>query len=255
MPDESFDALLARAREGDPGAMSELAKRYEPEVLAVARVRLGPALRPYLDTFDLVQSVHRSLIVGLRNNKFAFTGPEQLVALAVTIVRRKAARQWQRAQRQVRTSGTDSTPLPDVLVRLTAADADPAREAETRDTVGRVLGTLDGIDRDLLDLSIHGYRTVEIAEMLGQNPDVLRVRRAACGRSCGRVASPTAGCDGGLTCRLRAENADGSRRPKSLFLGLLTRLQLPPRRHLFRWRTKKQNALLVHRPGRRALEK
>jgi RNA polymerase sigma-70 factor (ECF subfamily) len=39
-----------------------------------------------------------------------------------------------------------------------------------------VLNTLDGIDRDLLDLSIHGYRTVEIAEMLGQNPDVLRVR-------------------------------------------------------------------------------
>src|SRR5215207_8494949 len=111
MPDEAFDDLLARARLGDSAAMSALAKRYEPEVLAVARVRLGPALRPYLDTFDLVQSVHRSLIVGLRNNKFAFSGPEQLVALAVTIVRRKAARQWQRAQRQVRaTPGTDSTP-------------------------------------------------------------------------------------------------------------------------------------------------
>jgi RNA polymerase sigma factor (sigma-70 family) len=177
MADEQFEDLLARARLGDSAAMGELAKRYEPEVLAVARVRLGPALRPYLDTFDLVQSVHRSLIVGLRNNKFAFTGPEQLVALAVTIVRRKAARQWQRAQRQVRdTPGTDSTPLPDLLVRLTAHDSDPAREAETRDTVGRVLGTLDGIDRDLLDLSIHGYRTVEIAEMLGQNADVLRVR-------------------------------------------------------------------------------
>lgn len=177
MPDDQFDDLLARARLGDSVAMSELAKRYEPEVLAVARVRLGPALRPYLDTFDLVQSVHRSLIVGLRNNRFAFSGPEQLVALAVTIVRRKAARQWQRAQRQVRiSSGTDSTPLPDLLVRLTSHDADPAREVETRDAIARVLGTLDGIDRDLLDLSIHGYRTVEIAEMLGQNADVLRVR-------------------------------------------------------------------------------
>lgn len=189
MPDEQFDDLLARARLGDSAAMSELAKKYEPEVLAVARVRLGPALRPYLDTFDLVQSVHRSLIVGLRNNRFAFSGPEQLVALAVTIVRRKAARQWQRAQRQVRiSSGTDSTPLPDLLVRLTAHDSDPAREVETRDAIARVLGSLDGVDRDLLDLSIHGYRTVEIAEMLGQNADVLRVRLSrlrAKLRSCG----------------------------------------------------------------------
>lgn len=189
MPDEQFDDLLARARLGDSAAMSELAKKYEPEVLAVARVRLGPALRPYLDTFDLVQSVHRSLIVGLRNNRLAFSGPEQLVALAVTIVRRKAARQWQRAQRQVRiSSGTDSTPLPDLLVRLTAHDSDPAREVETRDAIARVLGSLDGVDRDLLDLSIHGYRTVEIAEMLGQNADVLRVRLSrlrAKLRSCG----------------------------------------------------------------------
>src|SRR5436189_5502451 len=71
----TFEEILAKARTGDEAALSDLARQYEPEVRAVARVRLGPALRPYLDTMDLVQSVHRRLLVGLRNNMFAFSGP------------------------------------------------------------------------------------------------------------------------------------------------------------------------------------
>ena len=42
--------------------MEELVAAYEPEVRLVARVRLGTALRPYLDSVDLVQSVHRSVL-------------------------------------------------------------------------------------------------------------------------------------------------------------------------------------------------
>jgi RNA polymerase sigma-70 factor (ECF subfamily) len=173
----TFDEILAKARAGDEAALTELARQYEPEVRAVARVRLGPALRPYLDTMDLVQSVHRSLMVGLRNNKFAFAGPEQLVALAVTIVRRKAARHWQRARRQQRLGpADDDTNLPDLLKNLTASDPDPAKAAETDDAMKRVVGALDGLDRKVLELNLQGYKTVEIAEMLGQNADVLRVR-------------------------------------------------------------------------------
>jgi RNA polymerase sigma factor (sigma-70 family) len=177
MSEATFDEILARARTGDEEALTELARQYEPEVRAVARVRLGPALRPYLDTMDLVQSVHRSLLVGLRANKFAFNGPDQLIALAVTIVRRKAARYWQRAQRQQRLGpSTDDAPLPDLLMNLTSTDEDPGKTAETTDAVNRVVGLLDGLDRKLLELSLQGYKTVEIAEMLDQNADVLRVR-------------------------------------------------------------------------------
>lgn len=173
----TFDEILAKARTGDEVALSELARQYEPEVRAVARVRLGPALRPYLDTMDLVQSVHRSLLVGLRANKFAFDGPDQLIALAVTIVRRKAARHWQRAQRQQRLGpSSDDAILPDLFLNLTASDPDPAKAAETDDAVKRVVGVLDGLDRKLLELSLQGYKTVEIADVLGQNADVLRVR-------------------------------------------------------------------------------
>src|SRR5437867_9177692 len=97
-----FAALLARARGGDRQALEQLAQQYEFKVRLVARYLLGPALRPYLDSMDLVQSVHRSLLLGLRQDKFDISTPENLMALALTLVRRKAARQWRHLRRQRR---------------------------------------------------------------------------------------------------------------------------------------------------------
>src|SRR5213076_2468656 len=98
-PSVQFLDLLERGRQGDQEALSLLVQHYEREVRLVARVLLGPALRPYLDSVDLVQSVHRSLMVALRANKFELNSPENLVALAVTMIRRMAARHWRHLRR------------------------------------------------------------------------------------------------------------------------------------------------------------
>jgi RNA polymerase sigma factor (sigma-70 family) len=172
-----FQELLARARTGDPDALAAIAREYEPEVRTVARLRLGPALRPYLDSVDLVQSVHRSLLIGLRNDKFTPQSAGDLVALAVTIVRRKAARHWQRVRRQQRDShhGEGGEPLPDLLLNLTDP-ADPAAEAATRDTFERICGQLDATERQVIERHLEGYSTAEIARLYGLNADVLRVK-------------------------------------------------------------------------------
>ena len=83
----NFTALLARAQGGDREALDQLTREYEPKLRLVARVLLGPALRPYLDSVDLVQSVYKSLLLGLHNRKFAFDTSENLLALALTLVR------------------------------------------------------------------------------------------------------------------------------------------------------------------------
>jgi RNA polymerase sigma factor (sigma-70 family) len=175
-PSEPFDALVARARAGDAAALAELARRYEPDVRAVARLRLGPALRPYLDSVDLVQSVHRSLMRGLRDEKFDLAGPEQLVALALTMVRRKAARAWRKLRRQARPGEGPGDSLPDLLVNLASPEPDPARAAALRDTAERAVAGLEPLDRELIERSLLGYRTADIARDLGENADVLRVR-------------------------------------------------------------------------------
>ena len=158
--------------------MSELCRQYEPRLRVVARVLLGPALRPALDSMDLVQSVHRSLLLGIRDEKFDVSTPENLIALAVTLLRRKVARQWRRQRRQRRGIGGRSSVdlLPAILADLTTPEAGPAETAQYHDQLEQLCRQLDATERHIMALRIDGYTTAEIAEQLGLNHVTLRVR-------------------------------------------------------------------------------
>ena len=175
---QNFRALLSRARLGDRSAIEELVKEYEPEVRLVARVRLGTALRPYLDSVDLVQSVHRSVLLGLRQDKFDISSPEKLVALALTIVRRKVARHWRRLRRQSRANVAESCSenLPELLLSLSSPELDPSDAVALRDQIERLFSRLDDTERRLMELRLEGFTTAEVARKLGLKSDVLRVR-------------------------------------------------------------------------------
>ena len=170
---DDFAALLARARRNDGDAQAELVQRYESKVRLVARVLLGTSLRPYLDSLDLVQSVHRSLLLGMRESKFAVSSPEQLIALATTMVRRKVARQWRRMRRQQRSESCDA---PTLLTSLTSKEPDPAHAAQSDDVIRRLWDDLDAPERRMVELRLNGCSTAEIASDLGLSPVALRVR-------------------------------------------------------------------------------
>lgn len=179
-PSADFAGLLERARAGDNDALARLAERYEPKIRIVARVLLGAALRPYLDSIDVVQSVHRSLMVGLRGGKFDLSAPENLVALAVTVLRRKVARQWRKLQKQQRLSRCDAPvqdgkPAEPWDARPRGGD-DPAREAEFRDAARRLSAALSESEQQMLQMRLEGCSTDEMAARLGINPIALRVR-------------------------------------------------------------------------------
>ena len=172
-----FVALLDRARQGDQESLLELARKYEPDVRIVARVLLGPALRPHLDSLDLVQSVHRSLMVGLRQAKFEMGSAQQLVALALTMVRRKVARKWRQHRRQKRLDqpgGAES--VVDVLTSLAGSSSDPAQATQTGEAAQRLWNQLSALDRRLIELRLEGCSTAAAARLLNQEPDFLRVR-------------------------------------------------------------------------------
>lgn len=173
-----FTNLLQRSRQGDREALTLLVEHYEREVRLVARVLLGPALRPYLDSVDLVQSVHRSLLIGLHHNKFYITSPENLLALALTIVRRKVARHWRHLQRQQRLESPTSSSqnLPHLLVSLSSSEEDPARTAQLNDQVWNLCQHLNKGERTILEMRLAGYTTAEIAAQLGLSGVALRVR-------------------------------------------------------------------------------
>jgi RNA polymerase sigma factor (sigma-70 family) len=175
---EDFTLLVGRVRLGDVGALAELTRRYEPDFRLAARVLLGRALRSHLDSADLVQSVHHTLLLGLRQNKFELSSPQHLVGLAVTLVRRKVARHWRRLQRQQTfdpQEGETRGPL-DLLTCLSNSERDPAEEAQYRDAIEHVCSHLEEKDRHLVQLRLQGFSTAEAARQLGEDADVLRVR-------------------------------------------------------------------------------
>jgi RNA polymerase sigma factor (sigma-70 family) len=174
---DDFRGLMQQAQAGNEAALAQLCEHYEPKIRIVARVLLGPALRPHFDSLDLVQSVHRSLLVGLRQEKFDISTPENLMALATTMVRRKVARKWRTAQRQLRLDRSpNQSSIQDMLVSLSTSEADPARVAEHRDEISKLYEQLDETERRILELRSEGFTTNEVAEQLGLSGVALRVR-------------------------------------------------------------------------------
>jgi RNA polymerase sigma-70 factor (ECF subfamily) len=98
--------------------------------------------------------------------------------LALTMVRRKAARHWRRMRRQQRLSGvnTAKTEAPTLLTELSAPANDPAENAAFRDAIQQLWQHLDTTERRLIELRLQGYSTAEAARSLNLDPDSLRVR-------------------------------------------------------------------------------
>ncbi len=173
-----FSALLSRAAGGDVSAQEQICLRYEPKVRIVARVLLGPALRSHFDSVDLVQSVHRSMLVGLRNQKFDISSPQKLIALASTIVRRKIARKWRSARRQARleTQPQEDESLACTLSSISSPGGNPASIAEFNDQIDVLCQSLSPVEQKMLQMRLDGYTSNEVADELGIHAVALRVR-------------------------------------------------------------------------------
>jgi RNA polymerase sigma-70 factor (ECF subfamily) len=167
---DDFAALAARVRAGDDAALAELVRRYEPRVRTVARSLLGPVLRRHLDSIDVAQSVHLVLLNGLRGDRFTLDGEGALVALLVTLVRRKVARHWRRVRREeAATAAEGPAPSPEAL---------PDAALRLREGLDRIWPSLNDTERQLVELRLLGHSTAEAAAEMGVAANVLRVTLA-----------------------------------------------------------------------------
>lgn len=177
--DQDFPKLLERVRAGSEAALAELVERHGDVIRRSAHAMLGPLLRPHLDTMDLFQSLHRTLLIGLRDQKFDVSTPEKLIALTATLLRRKVARHWRklRHQSELISSQVDPNTQP-AEANHDAVGADPAQVLSQTDEVQRLLASLDQLDRRLLELRLVGHSTADAARQLGIEPAIMRVRLA-----------------------------------------------------------------------------
>src|SRR5262245_26317216 len=175
-PDDDFAGLLCRVRGGDDLAAAELVRRYERAVLRSVRSRLSRSMRGAMDSMDVMQSVHRSLITGVKNQRFQLTTPQQLIGLAVVMVQRKVARHWRKLKRIPacgQMAAFDSAPP---LEMIASDESPPSEIATANDLLEQVLTHLNPFDRELVRLKLAGNSSVESAAILGREPAFIRMR-------------------------------------------------------------------------------
>lgn len=180
-----FESLLRRVRSGDATAIEMLVEQYRRAVLRAVRARLGRPMRNLLDSMDIVQSVHRSLLIGLRQDKFQFQSPDQLIALAALMVRRKVARHWRRlkhapgqssAVSDRSGSSTKSAVLSISVDQVAAGDPSPSMVLASQELLATLLSKVNEFDQQLVHLKLAGQSTSETARQLGRDPAFVRMR-------------------------------------------------------------------------------
>lgn len=163
---EQLAQLLKRASQGDSQALAELLARYERRLQLAARALVGQPIRHVVDSQDLVQSVHRAMLPGLQEGRYAFECEEQLIGLAITVLRHKVIRTAQRSK----TKSSD-TPLPEPV---TLDQPDHAAVAD--ETLQQILDSLEPIDQRIVEMRIAGCETAEIATAISTSAAIVRAR-------------------------------------------------------------------------------
>lgn len=168
MTDELSWDLVARWRQGDQVAASELFRRYAGRLIALTRSRLSDKLASRVDPDDVVQSAYRSFFSNARDGRYDVQTGLDLWALLVTITLHKVQDQIERLSTQKRaidrehTFGSEDS-LHGLQAHVLAGEPSPVEAVALTDEVERVMRGLEPVQRRMLELRLQGYNVAEIA--------------------------------------------------------------------------------------------
>lgn len=177
-PNETL-VLLRRWHAGDGQALADLVLRDETWIRSVVRRRLGPLLRPHVESDDVLQE---AMLQALRSGpRFLLADREQFRALLARMVEnilRMKLRGMQRQRRDVRREQRlheEHAPLD-----LTASATSPSQAAARSEHAGWLqlgMELLDEEDREVIRLrQYEGWEFTAIGAELGIQPDAARMR-------------------------------------------------------------------------------
>jgi RNA polymerase sigma factor (sigma-70 family) len=173
---EAFTVLLDRVRAGDEEALMQLMEQNASYLQRAATAMIGRVLQPHLDSEDVVQSVCCSLLIGYRQEKYAFSDQRTFLALARTLLQRKIARSWRRLKHEPGV-GNDTVHDDQSLTQVFCSQK-PDAGADLADELKHILRDFDDLDHRLVQLRLEGYSTASAARELGIDPHFLRARLA-----------------------------------------------------------------------------
>jgi RNA polymerase sigma-70 factor (ECF subfamily) len=179
-PNESFTQLMSRLKAGDQAAAAEVFGRYTRRLVALAANQFDSWLRLKVDVEGVVQSAFKSFFVRQGEGQFeGLADWDNLWGLLTVITLRKCYRRHEYLQAECRDPTREVARLNQAGSaenRLEAIDREPTplEAAILAETVERLLGSLAPPERAIVELSLQGYSTTEIAERLDRSQRTVR---------------------------------------------------------------------------------
>ena len=168
--DESLE-LLARWKNGDEQAATEIFERYLARLTALARSRLSKKVRAVVDPEDVVQSAYRSFFRHAGDGRFTLKRGGDLWSLLAAITVHKVLRQVEfhgadkRTESAVRSiNGSRWFVRPEAIAREPSPDEAVAVADELQDLIRQLLPR----HQRILELRLNGDSSEDIAAATGR---------------------------------------------------------------------------------------
>jgi RNA polymerase sigma-70 factor (ECF subfamily) len=179
-PDDSFARVMSRLKEGDQAAAAEVFGRYVRRLMALTSGQFDSRTRHKVDLEGVVQSAYKSFFLGHDQGRFdALTDWDSLWGLLVVIALRKCYRRYEYFRAECRDPGREvSRPIGDDGQDSGWLGIDreptPLEAAILDETVEDILRELGGPERAIVELSLQGYTTEEVASRVGRSRRTVR---------------------------------------------------------------------------------
>ena len=181
-PHDSFADLEQRLRTGDQGAATEVFRRFESRLIALARTELDTRVRRKEDPEDIVQSVYGSFFRRHQAGQYELSSWNSLWSLLTVITVRKCLNRTRHygAQRRSLVGEIDLAHYDDAAPGLSQAidrEPTPLEAVVLAETVEQMMLWLDVDDRAIIELTLQDFTAAEIGARLGRaERSVRRVR-------------------------------------------------------------------------------
>ncbi len=162
--------LVNEVQAGSESAAKDLFDKYCERLLRLAKRRIGQRMSSRFDPEDVVQSAFRTFFTRVKNDEFEFAHEDDLFKLLVRLTVRKTLRRIQYHRADKRNPEVEMGHKSDGSeIFAHVASDEPTAEVEVAllDEFEKFVGQLPALDRQVLELKVQGYSTVEIADRLG----------------------------------------------------------------------------------------
>ena len=162
--------LVINYQAGSESAARDLFDKYCERLMKLAKRRIGQRMASRFDPEDVIQSAFRTFFTRVKNDEFTFEQEDDLFKLLVRLTVRKTLRRIEHhnaAKRNPNLEAAQRTDDVEPFSLLAGHNVTPDMEVALIDEFQQLIGQLPELDRQVLELKVQGYTTVEIAEKLG----------------------------------------------------------------------------------------